>query len=294
MGRLSFIPAVLAVLVCGISSAFAQTATVVLRDGQRLRAEVIGMGRSFTLRVDGGDRLVPVSDVALVDFAGNGRNIPTDELLKVNSSRRGYVVMRSGEQFGARLEDITGTPPVAVFSDGTRSRLREISRIYLGPVNNVPGFPNIVASGRPAPDGQDWARRQDPRNQDPYERRSNPPRDARSVVVPSNVQWTNTGISVTRGQWLRFEPSGEIRLSFNGEDIARAAGALSFRHNDKATIPTIPVGALIGRVGNGKAFSIGDTREAFDMPANGRLYLGVNDDHFPDNSGNFVVRVWEP
>ena len=30
------------------------------------------------------------------------------------------------------------------------------------------------------------------------------------------------------------------------------------------------------------------------MPDNGRLFLGVNDDHVPDNSGNYVVKVWEP
>ena len=132
------------------------------------------------------------------------------------------------------------------------------------------------------------------RGRDPYANRSTAPPDARSVVVPSNVQWTNTGFNVSRGQYLRFEPSGEIRLSTNGEDIARAAGALSFRHADKATIPSIPVGALIGRIGNGQPFSIGDTTNAFDMPDSGRLYLGVNDDHVPDNSGNFVVKIWEP
>ena len=30
------------------------------------------------------------------------------------------------------------------------------------------------------------------------------------------------------------------------------------------------------------------------MPDNGRLFLGVNDDHVEDNSGNYVVKVWEP
>ena len=30
------------------------------------------------------------------------------------------------------------------------------------------------------------------------------------------------------------------------------------------------------------------------MSETGRLFLGVNDDHVPDNSGNFVVKVWEP
>ena len=113
------------------------------------------------------------------------------------------------------------------------------------------------------------------------------------MVVPSNVQWTNTGFNVRQGQDLRFEPSGEIRLSTNGDDIGRPAGALNGRKADRATIPTIPVGALIGRIGNGQPFPIGDATTAFDMPANGRLFLGVNDDHVNDNSGNYVVRVWE-
>ena len=125
-------------------------------------------------------------------------------------------------------------------------------------------------------------------------RRSNAPRWAKAVVVPANVAWTNTGIRVKRGQWMRFEPSGEIRLSFNADDVAVAAGAKSGRMAAKAPIPTIYAGALIGRVNSGKPFSIGDTTQAFQMPANGTLFLGVNDDHLPDNSGNYVVKVWEP
>src|SRR3954467_11910979 len=49
-------------------------------------------------------------------------------------------------------------------------------------------------------------------------RGSGAPRGGRSVAVPTNVAWTNTRVQVTKGQWLRFEPSGEIRLSFNGDD----------------------------------------------------------------------------
>jgi hypothetical protein len=30
------------------------------------------------------------------------------------------------------------------------------------------------------------------------------------------------------------------------------------------------------------------------MPADGRLFLGVNDDHVADNSGNYVVKIWQP
>jgi len=124
--------------------------------------------------------------------------------------------------------------------------------------------------------------------------RSAAPPHARAVIVPSNVGWTSTGIAVKRGQHLRFEPSGEIRLSFATDDVAHAAGALNARRNGKAPIPAIAVGTLIGRVGNGQPFSIGDSTNPFDMPADGRLFLGVNDDHVPDNSGNYVVKIWEP
>jgi hypothetical protein len=125
-------------------------------------------------------------------------------------------------------------------------------------------------------------------------RQSAAPATARTIVVPANVEWTSTVLTVKRGQWLRFEPTGEIRLSFDGADTATAAGAKDQRLVGKAPIPTIPAGALIGRVGNRPPFSIGDTRQALQMPADGRLFLGVNDDHVPDNSGNYVVKVWEP
>jgi hypothetical protein len=51
------------------------------------------------------------------------------------------------------------------------------------------------------------------------------------------------------------------------------------------------VGALIGRIGNGQAFVI-DIAVTMNMPADGRLFLGVNDDHLGDNSGNLVVKIW--
>jgi hypothetical protein len=120
------------------------------------------------------------------------------------------------------------------------------------------------------------------------------PPSARTVVVPSNVEWTNTLFTVTRGQRLRFESTGEVRMSFDASDIAHPAGAVSSRHNGNAPLAAVPVGRLIGRVGNGQPFSIGDSTNVFEMPASGRLYLGVNDDLVDDNSGNFVVKFWEP
>ena len=292
-----FIPVIVGMLALSAAQAFAQSGTVVLRNGDRVQAEVRDMGQNFSLRVNGQPRSVPIGDIVLIDFTGNGRDISNDELTRANAAN-GYVVMKNGETFNASLKDLTGDPLIAIFTNGRRAGLGEVSRIYMGSVNNVPGFPQASnAAADPNQDNRGFGRgrgRGRGRDRDAYMERSAAPANARSVVVPSNVQWTNTGFNVTRGQYLRFEPSGEIRLSTNGEDIGRPAGAMSARHADKATIPTIPVGALIGRVGNGQPFPIGDTTNAFDMPDSGRLFLGVNDDHVNDNSGNYVVLVWEP
>ena len=287
MRKQFLIPALAGMLALGAADAFAQSATVVTRSGERFRADIMDMGRDFAFNVNGQPRRLPLGDVVLIDFAGDGRNIPNDEISKANAAN-GFVVMRNGEQFNARLQDLMGKPLVALFSDGRKSNLGDVSRIYFGSVSDVPGFPNSNAALQPG-DNPGAARRRERR-----EARLGAPPDARSVVVPSNVEWTNTGINVSGGQRLRFETSGEVRLSFNGQDTAQAGGGGTARHAEKAPIAAIPVGALIGRIGNGQAFAIGAANEAIDMTANGRLFLGVNDDHVADNSGNFVVKVWEP
>ena len=309
MRRPFLVPVLIGLLALGATQLFAQNATVVMRSGDRVQAELLDMGANFTFRINGREQQVSINDVVLIDFAGNGRNISPDEISKANNaSGNGFVVLRNGDTFTGRLEDLHAIPSRGVFSSSSGQRdiaLSQISRIYLGSVNSIPDIAASNPFGRPTiQEAPPWARgRQDDRGDrqgrgdarpSEYQQRSSAPRGARSVVVPSNVLWTNTGLQVARGQWLRFEPSGEIRLSFNGDDSATAAGAKSFRFAQRAPIPTIPVGALIGRVNNGKPFSIGDTTQAFQMPANGTLFLGVNDDHVPDNSGNYVVKVWEP
>ena len=301
MRKQFFLPVLTGMLALGAAQAFAQSATVVMRNGERVQAEVRDMSRVFSLRVNGQPRQVPLGDVVLFDFTGDGRNVTLEEVNKVNAANGGYVVMKNGETFNAGLKDLMGDPLIALFTNGRRANLSEVARLYTGSVNNVAGFPTqqaanpTVANPMPETPGSFRGRgRGRGRGGDAYRDRSAAPANARSVVVPSNVQWTTAGFEVSRGQYLRFEPSGEIRLSTNGDDMGRAAGAVNGRTAANATIPSIPVGALIGRVGNGRPFPIGDTTNAIEMPANGRLFFGVNDDHVQDNSGNYVVKVWEP
>jgi hypothetical protein len=57
-----------------------------------------------------------------------------------------------------------------------------------------------------------------------------------------------------------------------------------------APIGNIIAGALIGQIGGYPPFAIGDQRSIV-APVTGRLYLGVNDDHLPDNRGEFTVTL---
>ena len=272
-----------------------------MRNGDRVRADVIDMGRNFALNVNGQERQVPIGDIVLIDFAGDGRNVTADELSKANAANgrlRGDAERRAVQCLAAGHHRQAAH---AVFSNGRRSNIGDVARIYLGSVSNVPGFPTQSASNpsvapnppnpaRPTAGGRAAAAVVAIATPIVLPHRRRP-----IVVVPSNVQWTNTGINVQPRpvaalRAVRRDSVEHQRRRYR----ARRRGARVSAVADKAPIPTIPVGALIGRVNNGQPFSIGDTTHAFDMPANGRLFLGVNDDHVPDNSGNFVVKIWEP
>jgi hypothetical protein len=94
---------------------------------------------------------------------------------------------------------------------------------------------------------------------------------------------------VRRGESVTFNASGRVKLSANANDTADPPGAQSGRR------PTGPMagvlaGALIGRIGV-SMFAIGNQTNPLPMPADGRLFLGVNDDEVNDNTGEFVVDV---
>ena len=97
-----------------------------------------------------------------------------------------------------------------------------------------------------------------------------------------------------KGQRVSFNASGQIRVTTAGGPEATASpdGSGSFQGaRTRYPVPQMPVGGLIGRVGTGAAFPIGSNSQPITMPADGRLYLGINDDEFGDNSGTFTVTI---
>ncbi|MGE3403978.1 MAG: EF-hand domain-containing protein [Vicinamibacterales bacterium] len=110
------------------------------------------------------------------------------------------------------------------------------------------------------------------------------------VFVDAQARWTPTGIYVNQGDQITFDARGIVQLSADPGDTAIAAGAYSRRQASNAPLPDELAGALIGRIGPGEAFGIGNQRQV-TAPASGELFLGVNDDHLPDNRGGFRVQV---
>jgi hypothetical protein len=110
------------------------------------------------------------------------------------------------------------------------------------------------------------------------------------ISVSPRQQWTSTGLTVRKGEVLSFNTSGEVQLSGDTADVATSAGSKTGRRATGAPLPSALAGALIGRIGTGQAFAIGN-QTTVAMPAAGQLFLGINDDGFDDNHGEFRVDV---
>lgn len=305
------IPALLAVLVVGAAQAFAQTATVVTYSGQRVRGQIVDMGNSGSLRIsaNGRDSRIPMSDVMMIDFMGNGTNIPPNELARANQIN-GMVVLRNGRTMDGRLVDMQPYSNQAVLSGRFGQQnvaLSQVARIYFGGNGsaNQYGNPQNGNSGR----NDGYTPNYNPNYNPNSNPNSHPPNGNygqygnrgqlgqpgysninRTVTVPSNQLWTDTGINLQQGQVVHFQASGNVSLSQNAGDVGTPAGATSGRLAGNSPMPNVTGGMLIGRLNNGPPFAIGAQSDV-TMPASGRLSLGINDDYVQDNSGNFIVNI---
>jgi hypothetical protein len=110
----------------------------------------------------------------------------------------------------------------------------------------------------------------------------------RQVNVTGREPWTDTGIDVRAGQTIYFKASGEVRWGDKRRD--GAGGERSSPRNPNRPLPDRPAAALLGRI-DGDVIFIGDDQGPYRVRSSGRLYLGINDDVFTDNSGSLRVTV---
>jgi hypothetical protein len=259
---------VLAVLAAGalaVGVAAQEGATIVMRSGEKVSGQLVDMGGAgFTVRVSGQDRQIGKNDVAVIDFGGSG-DISDADWNKVNGPG---VLLRNGQGVSGQLSDIGGTSPLRISlstSSGDRNfTSSEVSKIVLArPSSGVATSGTSNAPG--VPEGQ-------------------------GVAVSGSQAWTPTGVTVRQGDRLTFSATGEVRLSADSADVASASGARSQRKSATAPLPSVFAGALIARVANSAPFPIGE-QQTVTMPANGQLFLGINDDDVNDNQGGFRVVI---
>jgi Ca2+-binding EF-hand superfamily protein len=113
---------------------------------------------------------------------------------------------------------------------------------------------------------------------------------SRTIVVPATERWTDTGTAVRRGDKLYIDASGTITMS-GPQDTATPAGSTTGRRAADAPLPQQPAGGLLLRIGDSSPIYVGSTPRSIQAPADGLVYFGVNDDHLPDNAGQFRVNL---
>ncbi len=112
------------------------------------------------------------------------------------------------------------------------------------------------------------------------------------VAVYANRPWTDTGIDITAGSIISITATGTIRIAGSdpGKTPAGDPNCSGGTAPDGFLAPGLICWSLIGRIGTGQPFQIG-AAAVVTADQSGRLYLGVNDDVFGDNTGYWTATV---
>jgi len=248
---------------------------VFVRRGERVEVSatgVITVGRT-RITPDGLQRTDPsaplpnANEGRLIGAIGNDANAPIIDL----GSRREFTADRNGRLYltanRGSFADARGAFDVQV----RRERgvgARDTDELDRGGIRSRNGFP-----GR------------------------GPGRSEREVVVPGNSRSTDTGIDVRAGDQITFTASGTVVAGQRAGSVNPEGGRTSGLGSIIGTrpVPSAGVGALIGYIRtldgqSSQPFYIG-SQLSFTVPVDGRLYLGINDDNYNDNSGSFTVQI---
>lgn len=266
----------------------AERATFVLADGSRQSGEVVFHGSGNRNIIDnylnlgegGKEKTFPVDQVVLIDFSG-GEPVAAD-FQPISASQDHVLVMRNGSAQRGKLVNLVNGDTVQWQNESGQPQqfaIRDVARIYLNPSAARRMYPQLANA---APNATATTGSLDRDDQGAV------PRNA--VRVPANADWTPTGVRVMKGQRLAFSTTGQIQFSTDPSHRAGPDGSSAMK-SPNYPVPAMPVGGLIGKVGDAAPFPIGSNSEAIVMPASGVLMLGVNDDHVNDNSGSFVVTL---
>ena len=267
----------------GMAGLIAQErATFILTSGERKSGVVVAHGDERANLINGflnlGDgsgkeETFRESQVAVISFVGG--QPPTAELEALPAGNTHVLARKNGSTEPGRFINIINGDTLKwrnSSGDQVTMSVTDVARIYLNPDSARTTF-NVTA--RPA---------------------STPVAPPATVLEPgavrvnANQAWTASGVTVRAGDAVSFRATGRVNFGQGETQTAGPDGNDSLR-NGSYPVPAMPVGGLIGRVGNSAPFPIGSNTEPIRMPANGELMLGVNDNQAADNGGFFSVVV---
>jgi Protein kinase domain len=115
-----------------------------------------------------------------------------------------------------------------------------------------------------------------------------------SFIVPGTQKWTATRVIVNSGEELGITAAGQVNITpaypqdpAGNPSCTPAANYASASPTFPA--PDLPCWSLIARIGSRPPFEVGTS--ILIAATHGRLYLGVNDGDFSDNSGQWTVNI---
>lgn len=278
-----------AVAACTATIAFAaEQATFILNNGQRQSGTVVFHGGNgynlidgnLNLRIGSNEQSFSENDVSVIDFVGG--TPPERELQAVPATGNLIALRNGGLEQGHFVNIVNGETVLWQNQDGSTQQypISEVSRIYLNPQGARVAYNYNGAMGQAAaPSAVGTAGQM-----------SNAPVPPGAVAVQANQAWTPSGVTVRKGERWAFQTSGQIAFGqsagqTSGPDGSGPAAGPGF------PVPQMPVGGLIGKVGNGAPFPIGSNSQPIVMPETGQLMLGINDNQLGDNSGYFTVTI---
>lgn len=247
-------------------------AILLLRSGEKFTGQLVDLGGiGLTFRYGGTDRQFPPGDIAMIAFEGAPeRALTSDDIRNLNDGQH-VIVFRDGRVVVGHFVDVGERNPLRITvqtpTETINYRSNEIWRIYMAVPPGAATSTTAATAAQPSVTG--------------------------AIVVPSTQQWVPTGLTVRSGRVYQITTTGEIQLSADPNDKAAPAGSLTGRRAPGSPLPGDLAGALIGRIGNGEPFGIGNLT-SLKMPGSGPLYLGINDDSLGDNRGQFEVVIKSP
>ena len=258
-----------------------ERATFILSNGDRKTGTLVHHGGNDTNLIDanfnlgtddGKEQSYPESQVAVIDFAGGQ---PSANELQAMPGSGHFLVLRNGQSQNGQFVNIAhGNTLLWKNASGEQQQyaVTDVARVYLNPQSARVAF-NAPASTAVGTSGT-----------------AGVPLNPGEIRVDANQAWTDTGMTVKKGDRVAFRASGQISYGQSPGMTAGPDGNGELKQ-PSYPVPVMPVGGLIAKVGNMAPFPIGSNTQPIVMPADGRLMLGVNDNELGDNSGYFTVAV---